>query len=75
MMMKIHLTPKERQVCRMLLRGLTNRKIAVELGRSESTLRQHIDNIFDKMGMSTRLELMIKILNDKDLLNEIYEVK
>lgn len=73
--MKIHLTPKERQVCRMLLQGLTIRKIAVELGRSESTLRQHNNNIFDKMGMSTQLELVLKILNDEDLLNEIYEVK
>lgn len=73
--MKIHLTPKERQVCRMLMQGLTICKIAIELGRSEHTLRQHNYRIFNKTGMSTKLELVLKILNDEDLLNEIYEVK
>lgn len=48
------LTPREREVLRLVARGLTNRAIAGELFISEKTVHRHVSNIFMKLGVSTR---------------------
>jgi two-component system nitrate/nitrite response regulator NarL len=53
------LTPRERQVVRAVAAGSTNKDIAAELRISEDTVKHHLTNIFDKVGVSTRLELAL----------------
>jgi ATP/maltotriose-dependent transcriptional regulator MalT len=48
------LTERELQVLRLVAEGKTNRAIAAELHLSDHTVRRHLQNIFDKIGVSSR---------------------
>jgi two-component system NarL family response regulator len=50
------LTPRELEVLKLLVAGLTNREIAAVLGNSENTVRNHTINIFAKLYVSDRAE-------------------
>jgi DNA-binding NarL/FixJ family response regulator len=50
------LTSREREVLSFLSRGLTNREIALELGLSVKTVKQHTTLLFAKMGVRNRVE-------------------
>lgn len=50
------LTPRELEVLKLLVRGLTNREIAQVLGNSENTVRNHTIRIFAKLYVSDRAE-------------------
>jgi two-component system nitrate/nitrite response regulator NarL len=50
------LTPRERQVLRMLADGLGNKQIAAKLGISEHTAKFHVAQILAKLGAETRTE-------------------
>jgi two-component system nitrate/nitrite response regulator NarL len=51
------LTPREMEVVACIVEGCSNRDIAKQFGLSEETVKRHLSNIFDKTGVSTRLEL------------------
>jgi DNA-binding NarL/FixJ family response regulator len=51
------LTPREMEVVGCIVEGCSNRDIAKQFGLSEETVKRHLSNIFDKTGVSTRLEL------------------
>ena len=53
------LTPREREVVAAVASGLTNREAAELLQLSEQTVKRHVTNVFDKTGVSTRLELAL----------------
>jgi DNA-binding NarL/FixJ family response regulator len=53
------LTRREEEVVHLVEDGLTNRQIAVKLGLSEHTVRNNLFRIFDKLGVSTRVELAL----------------
>jgi DNA-binding NarL/FixJ family response regulator len=53
------LTPRERQVITAIVGGATNKDIGKTFGLSEQTVKNHLSNIFDKLGVSTRLELAL----------------
>jgi len=53
------LTPREEQVVALVADGLSNREVADELALSESTVKKYLINIFDKLGISTRVELVL----------------
>lgn len=48
------LTPRERDVLSHLVRGLSNKQIAVELGLQHGTVRIHVSNILAKLGADNR---------------------
>jgi DNA-binding NarL/FixJ family response regulator len=48
------LTAREVQVLRLVAAGKTNREIATALVISDHTVRRHLQNIFAKLGVSTR---------------------
>jgi len=53
------LTPRELEVVGAIVEGCSNRDIAKQFGLSEETVKRHLSNIFDKTGVSTRLELAL----------------
>jgi DNA-binding CsgD family transcriptional regulator len=53
------LTSREMQVIALIVAGYTNKDLARELGISENTAKHHLTNIFDKLGVSNRLELVL----------------
>jgi len=53
------LSRREADVVRLVAEGLTNRAISAELGLSEHTVRNYLQKIFDKLGVSTRVELVL----------------
>lgn len=53
------LTAREVQVIALIVAGYTNKDLAQQLGISEHTAKHHLTNIFDKLGVSNRLELVL----------------
>jgi DNA-binding NarL/FixJ family response regulator len=53
------LTRRELQVVEAIVGGASNRDISTQLGMSEQTVKNHLSSIFDKLGVSNRLELAL----------------
>lgn len=53
------LTGREEQVVALVSDGLSNREVARELNLSEHTVKKYLFRIFDKLGISTRVELVL----------------
>ncbi|HXY14000.1 MAG TPA: response regulator transcription factor [Terriglobales bacterium] len=53
------LTAREEQVVALVADGLTNRDVARELGLTENTVKKYLFHIFDKVGVSSRVELVL----------------
>jgi two-component system, NarL family, nitrate/nitrite response regulator NarL len=59
------LTPRELDVVAAIVSGLTNRDIALKFSISEQTVKHHLTSIFDKLGVSNRLELALFAVNHR----------
>ena len=57
------LTPREEQVVALVAEGLSNRQTAAELNLSEHTIKKYVFRIFDKLGISSRVELVLYAVN------------
>lgn len=55
------LTPAERAVLRLLVAGLDNPAIARQLDKREKTVRNQVSSIFDKLGVRTRAEAIVRV--------------
>jgi two-component system nitrate/nitrite response regulator NarL len=55
------LTPREMAVVHCVAEGLTNREAAQQLKLSEHTVKNYMFRIFDKLGVSTRVELILYV--------------
>lgn len=53
------LTPREEQVVALVADGLSNHEVADELALSEHTVKKYLFRIFDKLGISSRVELVL----------------
>jgi DNA-binding NarL/FixJ family response regulator len=60
------LTPREEQVVALVAEGLGNRQIARELNLSEHTIKKYLFRIFEKLGISSRVELVLYAVNNGD---------
>jgi DNA-binding NarL/FixJ family response regulator len=60
------LTPREEQVVALVAEGLGNRQIASELSLSPHTVKKYLFRIFEKLGVSTRVELVLYAVNNGD---------
>lgn len=54
-----NLTRRELQIIERVVDGCSNKEIASQLGVSEDTVKHHLTSIFDKVGVSSRLELAL----------------
>lgn len=57
------LSAREKEVVRCLVEGLTNREIAKTLSISQHTVKNYVFKIFDKLGVSNRVELTFQVLS------------
>ncbi|MDQ3981475.1 MAG: LuxR C-terminal-related transcriptional regulator [Actinomycetota bacterium] len=55
------LTPTEAKVVRLVARGLTNAAIAAELFVAPRTVKTHLEHVFKKLGVGSRVELAVKL--------------
>jgi two-component system nitrate/nitrite response regulator NarL len=60
---KFRLTARELQIISAIVGGYTNKEIAQRFALSEDTVKHHLTNIFDKCGLSNRLELALFAVN------------
>lgn len=63
------LTPKELKILGLILQGYKNKEIAEELKNSEQVIKNYLRSIFDKTGVSDRLELALFTMHHKILAN------
>ncbi len=57
------LSKRELEVVQCLVQGLTNREIADRIGLSQHTVKNYLFRIFDKLGVSSRVELLFMALS------------
>lgn len=62
---KFGLTPRELEIVATIVAGYTNKDIAHKFSLSEQTVKHHLSNIFDKLGVSNRLELALFAVNHR----------
>lgn len=62
---KALLTPREGEIVLLVTQGYRNKEIADKLSISEQTVKNHLQNIYDKLGVSDRLELALYALHHK----------
>jgi DNA-binding NarL/FixJ family response regulator len=61
------LSKREEQVVSCVAEGLTNREIAHQLNLSEHTVKNYLFRIFDKLGISGRVELVLYALSHREM--------
>jgi len=60
------LTRREKDVVRLVAEGFGNREIAQQLGLSVHTIKNYLFNVFEKLGISSRAELVMYVLSNSD---------
>jgi len=61
------LTPREDQVVSLVAEGIGNREIAEQLGVKENTVKKSLLRIYDKVGVSNRVELVLYVLSHRSM--------
>lgn len=59
------LTKREMDILTTIVAGLSNKEIAHKFSLSEDTVKHHLTNIFDKVGVASRLELALFAINNR----------
>ena len=60
-----HLTPREKEILLMITQAMSNELIADKLFISVQTVRNHIKNIYDKLQVHSRTQVVIKAFKDR----------
>jgi len=61
------LTLREKEIFNMLLKKLTTKDISVQLNISEKTVRNHISNVIQKLGVKGRTQAILELIKIKEL--------
>ena len=65
--MNIILTPREKEIFNLLIKNQSTRGIAKTLGISEKTVRNHISNVIQKLGVDSRIQAVFDLIKFKEL--------
>jgi DNA-binding NarL/FixJ family response regulator len=68
------LSPKEMAIITCITQGKRNKEIAFQLGTTEQVIKNYLRKIYDKLGVSDRLELALYCLHNKIIQNDADEV-
>ncbi len=60
-----NLTTREKEILQLIAQGMTNELIAAKLFISVQTVRNHIKNIYDKLQVHSRAQVVVKAFKDK----------
>lgn len=61
------LTPKELKIVALIVQGFKNKEIANQLGTTEQVVKNYLRNVYDKIGVSDRLELALFTIHHRIL--------
>ena len=67
------LSPKEMAIITCITQGKRNKEIAFQLGTTEQVIKNYLRKIYDKLGVSDRLELALYCLHNKIVLADVDE--
>lgn len=65
--MDIILTPREKEIFTLLIDNYSTKKIASTLGISEKTVRNHISNVIQKLGVESRIQAVFELIKLNEL--------
>jgi DNA-binding NarL/FixJ family response regulator len=68
------LSPKEMAIITCITQGKRNKEIAFQLGTTEQVIKNYLRKIYDKLGVSDRLELALYCLHNKIIQNDTDEI-
>ncbi len=68
------LSPKEMAIITCITQGKRNKEIAFQLGTTEQVIKNYLRKIYDKLGVSDRLELALYCLHNKIIQSDVDEV-
>ena len=68
------LSPRERDVVRLVTDGFANREVAQQLGLSPHTVKNYLFSVFDKIGVSSRAELIMYVLSNNGRYSGVQQV-
>ena len=57
----VRLSKREKEVTRLVLQGRSNKQIALALGIAVRTVEFHLKNVYGKLGVSSRIELVLNL--------------
>jgi len=60
----VRLTPRERQIVDLILKGRSNEEIAGSIGSSRKTVEAHLTHLYERYGISSRVELALRAERD-----------
>ncbi len=60
----LRLSQREREIVALVAQGFKNKEMAEKMFISEQTVKNHLHNIFDKLGVSDRLELALYAIHN-----------
>ncbi|MBQ6135595.1 MAG: response regulator transcription factor [Bacilli bacterium] len=61
------LTPREKEIFNLLIENLSTKDIAKKLRISEKTVRNHISNVMQKLGVNGRASAVVELIKLKEL--------
>jgi DNA-binding NarL/FixJ family response regulator len=67
------LSPKEMAIITCITQGKRNKEIAFQLGTTEQVIKNYLRKIYDKLGVSDRLELALYCLHNKIIQSDVDE--
>lgn len=61
------LTKREKQIFTLLIQSYTTKDIAEKLYISEKTVRNHISNVIQKLGVESRIQAVLELVKMKEI--------